>query len=247
MGKCIWEKYTEQELKDFVANSRSYMELAKQLGYSLGGSYVNSMRKMIAHYNFDVSHFIDPTQSNANNFDYSRFTTNSLYAAKQLRPALLHLRGNQCEQCKLTEWLEQPIVLEVHHLDGDKTNNTLENLQLLCPNCHSLTDNWRGRKKEQQIDSPSIQTVESKQLYCKECGTPIGGRSKHTLCHTCASVAQRTVERPTPQQLAQEILNTSFCAVGRKYGVSDNAIRKWCKTYGIPTNKEELKQWLLTQ
>jgi predicted HNH restriction endonuclease len=41
--------------------------------------------------------------------------------------------------------LGNPIPLELHHIDGDKTNNTLENFQLLCPNCHALTDSYRGK------------------------------------------------------------------------------------------------------
>lgn len=49
--------------------------------------------------------------------------------------------------CKLHKWLNFPITLEVHHIDGDRTNNNEENLQLLCPNCHSYTDNWRNRKR----------------------------------------------------------------------------------------------------
>ena len=45
----------------------------------------------------------------------------------------------------MSEWLGKPITLEVHHKDGNHQNNELENLQLLCPNCHSYTDNWRGK------------------------------------------------------------------------------------------------------
>lgn len=51
----------------------------------------------------------------------------------------------QCERCGLSEWLGQPIPLELHHIDGDKNNNTLENFQLLCPNCHAFTDSYRGK------------------------------------------------------------------------------------------------------
>jgi 5-methylcytosine-specific restriction endonuclease McrA len=50
-----------------------------------------------------------------------------------------------CENCGLSTWLGNPIPLELHHIDGDKTNNTLENFQLLCPNCHALTDSYRGK------------------------------------------------------------------------------------------------------
>ena len=51
----------------------------------------------------------------------------------------------RCEKCGLTEWLGQPISLEVHHVDGDRSNNTIENFQLLCPNCHAQTDSYRGK------------------------------------------------------------------------------------------------------
>ncbi len=51
----------------------------------------------------------------------------------------------QCESCGLTEWLGQEIPLEVHHKDGNRHNNVIENFQLLCPNCHALTDSYRGK------------------------------------------------------------------------------------------------------
>ena len=54
-------------------------------------------------------------------------------------------KNYQCECCKLTEWLEEPIPLELHHKDGNHNNNTLENFQLLCPNCHAKTSSYRGK------------------------------------------------------------------------------------------------------
>lgn len=82
---------------------------------------------------------------------------------------------------------------------------------------------------------------------CKQCGNPLSGRGKTGLCPSCYKKTLRVTERPEPKQLAQEIIESGFCAVGRKYGVTDNAIRKWCKTYGIPTKKDELKEWLSNQ
>jgi len=55
------------------------------------------------------------------------------------------LKEAKCERCGNTEWEGQAIPLEVHHVDGDKHNNALSNLQLLCPNCHALTPTYRGR------------------------------------------------------------------------------------------------------
>ena len=54
-------------------------------------------------------------------------------------------KEHRCECCGLTSWLEQPIPLELHHKDGNRNNNSLENYELLCPNCHAFTDSYRGK------------------------------------------------------------------------------------------------------
>ena len=74
----------------------------------------------------------------------------------RLLKALLKIRPKQCEICKNTEWLKQPIKLQVHHIDGDNTNNNLENLQLLCPNCHSYTDSWCKIKPKKEVSDEEL-------------------------------------------------------------------------------------------
>ena len=54
-------------------------------------------------------------------------------------------KEHKCENCGLTEWLGQPIPLELHHKDGNRNHNEIENYQLLCPNCHAFTDSYRGK------------------------------------------------------------------------------------------------------
>ena len=56
------------------------------------------------------------------------------------------LKDEMCESCGLTTWLNEKCPLELHHVDGNSRNNTLANLQMLCPNCHALSDNYRVRK-----------------------------------------------------------------------------------------------------
>ena len=55
------------------------------------------------------------------------------------------LKARRCEQCKLDEWLGKPIPIELHHQNGDRLDNRLDNLKLLCPNCHALTENHAGK------------------------------------------------------------------------------------------------------
>jgi 5-methylcytosine-specific restriction endonuclease McrA len=63
------------------------------------------------------------------------------------------LKQNQCEICGITEWLGRPLSMELHHVNGDGDDNRLENLQLLCGNCHSQTDNWGGRGVRRRAES----------------------------------------------------------------------------------------------
>lgn len=58
------------------------------------------------------------------------------------------LKEKKCECCNNTEWLGQPIPLEVHHIDGNNSNNELLNLQILCPNCHYFTDTYKSKNKK---------------------------------------------------------------------------------------------------
>jgi len=74
-------------------------------------------------------------------------TRESVYNSNKLRLRLIRERvfAAVCANCKLASWMGSPIPLEVDHRDGDRLNNELSNLRLLCPNCHALTPTYRGR------------------------------------------------------------------------------------------------------
>jgi hypothetical protein len=61
------------------------------------------------------------------------------------------LKTNQCERCSINTWMGEPLSLALHHINGEKHDNRLENLSLLCPNCHSQTDNFAGRNKRLRL------------------------------------------------------------------------------------------------
>ena len=69
------------------------------------------------------------------------------YQTHKIKKRLLKegFKKSECESCGLSEWLAKPIPLELHHRNGITTNNSLENLELLCPNCHAFTENYRAK------------------------------------------------------------------------------------------------------
>ena len=152
-----WERFTRQEIEQFVKESFSYAQLAKRIGYddtSKNGSAYRIVHKMIDTLNLDTSHFKGQGW-NKDNFDYSRFTYGKKIKSSQAVDAIIALRGHKCEVCGLTEWMDKPIPLEVHHIDGQELNSELDNLLLTCPNCHALTDNYRGRNINKGVEKIS--------------------------------------------------------------------------------------------
>ena len=140
-----WRNFTRQEIEEFVRESYSYATLASKLGYGdTGGNRYAIVKSMVEELNLDVSHFKGQGW-NLNNFDYGRFRNGVVIKTSVAINALSFIRGHLCEKCKNEMWNGQFIPLEVHHKDGDSLNNEMDNLELLCPNCHALTDNYRGK------------------------------------------------------------------------------------------------------
>lgn len=143
---------------------------------------------------------------------------NSTYKTSNLRRRLLRegVKAHCCERCRRTEWEGEPIPLELEHINGVANDHRLENLLLLCPNCHALTPTWRGRKNLRN--------------RCADCGTRVASKSQR--CNPCAQEYSRTAERPTKiewpasTEVALMVAKHGWSATGRLLGVSDNAVRK---------------------
>lgn len=115
---------------------------------------------------------------------------------------------------------------EVHHLDGVRDNNAPHNVIVLSKSEHSRLHRWLSK----------VEVVYRNPLESKKC--PVCGGGVKNPRATCCSVAcraakQRKVERPSKTELEEDIASMSWLAVGRKYGVSDNAVRKWAMGYGL--------------
>lgn len=123
----------------------------------------------------------------------------------------------------------------------DLQENTLTQLEIANKYCISkdtITDINLGHTWHNPLIIYPIRDHSAKRRYCKKCGKIITNKAEY--CKECSDFLQRTVIRPTKELLLQEIAKSGFSAVGRKYNVSDKAIVKWCKKYGLPTKKQEI-------
>ncbi len=130
------------------------------------------------------------------------------------------------------------MALILDHINGAADNHRLENLRILCPNCAATLETHCGRKHPAEVRpreclhcGGGFQPKYARHRYCsQECGVRSKGSS-------LPRPDARKVERPSHSQLLEDLAITSFVAVGRKYGVSDNAVRKWLRYYQQEADK----------
>lgn len=123
-------------------------ELAVKLRMDCSYGYRTLAKEVGAHWTTIRNWVRDIPAPLAHNISSKRSRKLIIYDKTAIRKRLLQDRENKCEVCGIFLWNEKPIILEVHHIDGDKKNNSDKNLQLLCPNCHSQTDNYRNKSRK---------------------------------------------------------------------------------------------------
>ena len=141
-----------EEFTQIRKESESVREVVQKLGYAPnGGGTAKRIRELIIPNGIDISHFNG--QGHTKNIGKYRTPIEDYLSNKvkitshKLRIRLLEegYFEYKCSCCGLTEWLGQPIPLELHHKNGDKEDNRLENLELRCPNCHYFTETYKTK------------------------------------------------------------------------------------------------------
>jgi hypothetical protein len=204
-----------------------------------GGNYL-TLQKWVAAWSIPHDHF-DPDAVRRRAFRRTAIPLDevlvkgSTYSRGKLKERLYEsgLKQRGCELCGQGEsWRGRHMSLILDHVNGDSRDNRLENLRIVCPNCAATLETHCGRKLKRPAE----------QFLCRGCERPFWPKDvRQRYCsRECGQRAKRPyrprpgvrkVERPPYEQLTAEVAELGWSAVGRKYGVSGNAIRKWVRAY----------------
>jgi hypothetical protein len=212
-----------ENLKNIVEISQTYKEVMEYLGWNINGSNYSKIKQIIIDEKISTDHFLNMSDF-MKIYNTKRIllpienilVENSEYQNRgSLKKRLVkeNLLDYKCFKCgNEGEWMGEKISLILDHKNGVNNDNRLENLRFACPNCNSTLDTHCGGnvKNKKNIKQP------------KELPKDFHIKKNENL---------RKVERPSYENLKNEIKQIGYSATGRKYGVSDNSIRKWLKTY----------------
>lgn len=234
---ALVDQYSKEELSQIVDQSTSLKEVIFKLGYSTVSGNCNTVKNRIEEYEIDCSHFslsTSPIKRNEQNI----FIESSTASQHTLRR--WYLKGNYTEyKCSICGqepfWNGKELTLILDHINGKNHDDRLENLRWVCPNCNQQLDTtgYKQMRVEQKLE---------KKYYCSNCGKEITRSSNSGLCVECSNIQTRVCKRPSREELKNLIRTMPFTKIGNIFGVSDNAIRKWCLSENLPTKVSDIKK-----
>ena len=279
------KKVTSSELQEIVKNAKSKADICRSLDLKPKGANYFKIDRLLEKNNIIWDKPYVPWNKGIC-YRFKQYSLEEILVENSplkninnLRKRLINngIKNNTCEVCGISG---NEVSLELHHINGISTDNRIENLQILCPNCHSKTPNYRGKNinnyikhnipeklilSEEEIIQRDLErkakkcnkTVEQylldkenkqikKEKTCSVCGkvfNPSDSAQKYCSQECCR--IDNKGNRPPLLQLIQDFKELkSFVQVGVKYNVSDNAVGKWCRLYGIPDKANEIKTFI---
>mgnify|MGYP003508730964 FL=1 len=216
--------YDKETLTSAVGQATNIKEVVRLLNKTSSGPTYKIIQRALFNYGIDTSHF-NPWKNNRVRGVRERpiehyLVYGSTIGSSGLKERLYKegIKQRQCEKCgQGEEWNGEKMSLILDHINGDPKDNQLVNLRIVCPNCNAtLPTHCRGKKVfiKKEVREIDVQRENN------------GGRTDKQIR---LSLSQRKAERPPIEILERETEELGFVATGRKYGVSDNAIRKWLK------------------
>lgn len=237
-------KHTKEQIEKAVSISKSWAEVCRILQIPPATGSQSHLTKKAKKLGINYSHFLGQSWNKGRKFPESKpleeyLIKNSTIKSATLRKKLIRkgIKEEKCEVCGITQWNNKPAPLELDHKNSDHWDNRIENLQVLCPNCHAqITIERRSTPFGERTD---LESVEAKAIagsipvsgtkFCIPCGKEIS--RKATKCKSCAIRNRGTkINWPTKNELTRRLQTQSYLSLAKELKVSDNAIRKHLKT-----------------
>ncbi len=233
-------RVSDDEVRDAVASASSLTDALRRLDLRAAGANHASLRARIERLGLSTAHF-DPEAARRRGLRHPErplseiLVERSTYHRTQLKRRLYDsgLKPRACELCGQGEmWQGRRMSLILDHVNGVHDDNRLENLRIVCPTCNATLDTHCGRNARLPVE----------ERRCRRCGRGFVPAGRQQYCSRACGQrgdgaargprpATRKADRPPEAQLRAEVAALGYSAVGRRYGVSDNAIRKWLRAY----------------
>jgi hypothetical protein len=222
--------YTDDDLRRAVAESLSCADVLRRFGLAPRGGNYKTIKHHVRRLGLDTSHWLGRGHLRGKPRPWlagfarplSDILKDGSHVANSgsLKRRLISegFLDERCARCGLTEWLDAPISLHLDHANGQNTDNRLENLRLLCPNCHSQTDTYCGKNWGKYL---GLKRAKPKEPVRAPAPPP------EPLPPGWQLTPRKTkITWPADAELRRMVDSSSVLAVGRALGVSDNAVRK---------------------
>jgi hypothetical protein len=232
--------FSESDLRTAIAQSLTWAGALRLLGYEVKGANYRTAQRWAQVWGITADHF-DPNA--ARRVASTRrakslaevMVENSTYQRGQLKDRLFAegLKRRTCEMCGQGEmWQGRRMSLVLDHINGVANDHRLENLRVVCANCAATLDTHCGRNLPRERTCPGCgQRFAPRDIRHRYCSQDCWGTVYSERKLGVPQPRLRKVERPSREQLEEDVRTMSMLAVGRKYGVSDNAVRKWIRWY----------------
>lgn len=227
------DKYLKENLEVIVRESINLTDALRKMGLRAAGGNFKVLNKYIKLYNIDTSHHDENRRAQYNDLHNKKLlplntllVENCNYNRVNLKRRLYQsgLKERVCELCGQNElWNGNKLSLILDHINGVHNDNRIENLRIVCPNCNATLDTHCGKNRGRRFTKCKSLGIENTNIDLRTI------KRVRTDYQKEKDKIRRKVERPSIEILLKEVKELGYSAVGRKYGVSDNAIRKWIK------------------